>query len=512
MFIESGKPNARLALAQNTDWLAAQLAHTLWRDEETPATINGIAVTQVRETKKGVTLLYEVALNGAPQMYVGHLAPPERFAEEYASVLKKAKVQPQHGRAVAVVPEVDLILSAFPNDRKLKLISEDYLRAWLAQHLHEVVEEASRARNWQVHALALEVLRYVPERRFTARCRVQLSDESGSEKEISFIAKQLTDAPKARRLFNHLRSLQRAWHNHSPLEGGQGRVVLNCDDKAHRGARENKGSANEIEQSSRAQNISSKQGIKGRPPLRLPRAYAWDERQAVVFIEDLPGQNLKQILFEIDHEAMLANVGALLADFHRMQKRVRKRVTIKNELKENRKARSIIGKAFPHMRPLVRNLLMQLNDLAGQIPATPEVLLHGTYRLNHLFLREEELILLDLDSLRLGPPAYDLANFLSSLYYLEAQERIAAPLRQNLARRFLEGYFSRCTWTVSPLAVLWFCASLLLNKQTSKYVTHLHDDREEKAQRMLSLADATLQLCRSLPEEASGAELWKILP
>ncbi|NUO83580.1 aminoglycoside phosphotransferase family protein [candidate division KSB1 bacterium] len=477
MFIESGKPNARLALAQNTDWLAAQLARTLWRDEETPATINAIAVTQVRETKKGVTLLYEVALHGAPQMYVGHLVPPERFAEEHASVLKKAKIPPAHGRTVIVVPEVDLILSAFPNDRKLKLISEDYLRAWLVQHLHEVAEEAPRARNWQVHALAIEVLRYVPERRFTARCRVRLHDEGGIEHEISFIAKQLTDAPKARRLFNHLRSLQRAWRNDSTLKRGSE------DAQPH-----------------------------SRPSLRLPRAYAWEEGQAVVFIEDLPGQNLKQILFEIDHDAMLFNVGALLADFHRMQKRVRKRVTIKNELKENRKARSIIGKAFPHMRPLVRNILTQLSDLAGQVPATPEILLHGTYRLNHIFLREEELILLDLDSLRLGPPAYDLANFLASLYYLEAQERIAAALRQNLARRFLEGYFSRCTWTVSPLAVLWFCASLLLNKQTSKYVTHLHDDREEKARRMLSLADATLQLCRNLPEDVSGATLWKILP
>ncbi len=536
MFIESGKPNARLALALNTEWLAAKLAHALWREDETPATIRDIAVEQIRETKKGVTVLYEMTLNGARlpaqrQMYVGHLVPSDRLAEEHASVLKKAKAQPLHGRTVVIVPEVDLILSAFPNDRKLKLISEDDLRAWLADHLREVAEDLPRGSHWQVRAIKMEVLRYVPERRFTARCRVTLSNEAGVEKEISFIAKQLTDAPKARRLYNNLRALQSAWlgqnlpeapYNNSPLEGGQGGVALDLDHGARHDSRESMGSKNGIEQFDRAQNtpltplkggIVEEKGalLRANPPLRIPRAFAWEEKQAVVFIEDLPGENLKQLLFEIALAPMMHKAGAALADFHRAKKRVRKRVTLKSELRENRRAIGIIAKAFPQQRASLKKLLRELRDSMWHERA-PEVLLHGTYRLNHIFLLGDELALLDLDSLRLGPAAYDLANFLSSLYYLEAQERIDPAMRRNIARHFLEGYVSRCASGIAPLAVLWFFASLLLNKQASKYVTHFHDDREAKMLRMVELAETTLQLCRSLPEDATCATLWKILP
>lgn len=480
MFIESGKPDARLTLALNVEWLAAKLSQALWREGETPAKIGSIMVEQVRETKKGVTLLYEAAVNGAAQLYVGHLVPHERLAEEHASVLKKAKAEPLHGRAVVVVPEVDLILSAFPNDRKLKLISEDYLRHWLAENLHAVAPGLARAENFRIEETAFEVLRYVPERRFTARCRVRLRDENHSTREISFIAKQLTDAPKARRLFNNLRSLQNAWRHDEAVAASQ--------------------------------NFGPHAPSRAAPPMRLPRAWAWEEKRAVVFIEDLPGENLKQLLPEIDLPLMLAQVGAALADFHRAQKRVRKRVTLKNELKENREALSVIARTFPHLRPRMKSFVAQLRASSEQLQTSRQVLLHGTYRLNHIFLHGDELVLLDLDSLRLGPPAYDLANFISSLYYLEAQERVTPALRRQMSRHFLEGYAGRSSRDVPAFEVLWFTASLLLNKQASKYVTHMHDDREVKTLRMLALAEHNLQRCRDISETTTLAMLGQILP
>jgi Ser/Thr protein kinase RdoA (MazF antagonist) len=140
------------------------------------------------------------------------------------------------------------------------------------------------------------------------------------------------------------------------------------------------------------------------------------------------------------------------------------------------------------------------------------VLLHGTFRLNHIFIHGDELALIDFDSLRMGHPAYDLANFLSSLYYLEAQDRLEPSQRQNIARHFLAGYAATAPLIVPPEVLLWFLADLLIKKQTYKYVKHFHEDRAQKVERMLALAEAALAGCQNVPIESNLATMWKSLP
>ncbi len=467
MFIENGKPDSRLARALDPLWLREHLQAALWREHEPAGKVEEVLVQQVRETKKGMTMLYSVALNGvtAPreQLYVGYLVRMDNLADEYQSVAKKAKLQPEIGRSVVLLSDAGLILAAYPNDRKLALLSPADMRVWLPEHLHEMTAEALNGREWRVQSVALEPLRYVPERRFTALCRVQLAGAHAEQKEICLVAKQVGDPHKAKRLYRNLLSLEYA--------------LAQLD----------------------------------HVPFRVPRALGWIEARAVVFIEYLPGNNLKQTLLELEIERMMPRVGELLAVFHSADKRVRKRVSYSSELRENREAMRDIAQVLPHFRPRLRDLFAALEKMRWA-SICPPVLLHGTYRLNHIFVRNDELVLLDLDSLRFGDPAYDLANFLTSLYYLEAQERIAPELRREIARGFLAGYARASRAAVSPFIVLWFFASLMINKQASKYVWHFHDDCEEKAARMLGLAEAALAAAPTLPEKFALEELARVLP
>ena len=65
-------------------------------------------------------------------------------------------------------------------------------------------------------------------------------------------------------------------------------------------------------------------------------------------------------------------------------------------------------------------------------------------------------------------------------------------------RRFLEGYSARSPWRLKPAAVLWYTAAVLVHKQARKYVVHLHEDREEKVDRVLRLAEGALAACEHL--------------
>ncbi len=443
-----------------------------------PGTIFQVKILYAGESSKRVTVLYQIELYGhggesRRQMYVGYLVPGNGFVAEHEMMLQKAMIQPPWGRAVALVPEAEMILSAFPNDHNLHLLSEAELQPWLSAHLHEIADGALDGKRWEVQEVQTEILRYIPDKRCTTRCRVRIKTENGLAKEISFIAKQLIDEGRAKRLYHDLLSMRQAWAGN-----GLASQVRNAEIKL---------------------------------PLRLPRALALDENNATVFVEEISGKNLEQALSEIDLEQVMPAVGEMLANFHRAQKRVKKSVSPQSELAEICDVIQTIGETVPILQPRFQQLLNQLRTLLWENDA-PATLLHGTFRLNHIFIHNNELALIDFDSLRMGHPAFDIANFLSSLYYLEAQKRLDPSQRQNIARHFIEGYAAQAPLPVPPAVVLWFLADLLIKKQAHKYVKHFHEDRAQKVERMLALAETTLAGCRNAPKDLTLAALSKVLP
>lgn len=467
----------RASVALNAGWLKQHLPAYLWREDETPHELAHVSIVQTWPSKKRITVLYRLAWqNAAPalqeRLYVGYFSAAERLAEEYKALSKKIKVTPAQGRAAVLVPEANLVLLAFPNDRKLRLLSEEGWHAELKAQWRRARKNAGkRLKKWKLKASRVEVLRYVPDKRFTMRCHVLLKKRNGRERKFSFIAKQLTDYRKARRLFNALVDLEKSW--------------------TARGQAATAGTA---------------------PPVRFPRALGWHQERAMILLEDLPGKNLEQALPEIDLAKTLQTAGEMLALFHTSAKRVHKKITPQSEIKEVRAALRELAAAAPELRPRLRNLLAGLKN---NMPHghEPPVLLHGTFRLNHIFVHDGRLALLDLDSMRMGPPAYDVANFFASLYYFEAEQRITAAQRRGIMQNFSRGYSQQAAHSPAPAAVFWFLASLLINKQAEKYATHFHAGRAEKIAAMLALAENVLaQICHGLPAGLSLSNAWQALP
>ncbi|MGH7598163.1 MAG: phosphotransferase, partial [bacterium] len=424
-----------------------------------------------------VTVLYQIELYGQGgesrrQMYVGYLVPGNGLVAEHEMMLQKAKIQPPFGRTVALVPEAMMILVAFPNDQKLPLLTEAVLQPWVATHLREVANGALDGKTWQVEEAKTEILRYIPDKRCTTYCRIKIKAETGLSKEISFIVKQLVDAEKAKRQYDDLMTMRQAWSGN-----GRAEPAVNAATKL---------------------------------PVRLPQALAWDEQRAAVFIEEIPGKNLGQALAEIDLARVMPAVGGMLANFHRAHMRVKKSVSRQGELAEVHGVIQTVAATFPVLQSRVQRLFDQLESV--QWDDSPAVLLHGTFRLNHIFIHGDELALIDFDSLRMGHPAFDIANFLSSLYYLEAQGRLEPSQRQSIVRHFSEGYAAKAPLPVLPEVLLWFLADLLIKKQAHKYIKHFHEDRSQKVERMLTLAEATLVGCGSAPQNLNFANAWKALP
>lgn len=467
--------------ALSTQWLKDHLPYHLWHEGENPGEIVELVIRQAWDTKKKTTVLYELSLRGdddriQQQIYVGYQPKEKSLVEEYQALLNQANTRPPLGRAVSLVTEANLILVAFPNDRKMRLLSENELQAWVGEHLSHISGNQLDGHTWQILETKLEVLRYIPDKRFTIRCWVLAEGSNGVKREFSFIGKQFSDATKARNLYRNLVSLR------SVRAGKQVGLLA----------------------------ITNRQ-VESNKAVRVPCDIALDKTRALVVMEDLPGLNLKDILGEVNLQRVMPAVGELLTRFHRVKKVVPTQVSRKSELQEVRSTLDIISTALPPMRPSPEKLFEKFRNLSW-LNDVPSVLLHGSYRLNHLLLHNDELALLDLDSLRMGHPGYDLANFLSSLYYFEIQGQMNASTRKDISRFFLEGYARTTPWNIPPITVLWYLASLLINKQAHKYVTHFHEDQKSKVGQVLALAGSALERAVHMPNDVMLDGLWRVLP
>jgi aminoglycoside phosphotransferase (APT) family kinase protein len=468
------KPNIAFAEAGNPEWLIEHLPDYFWQNgDNAPAKLTHIKIRHIWESSKRVTVLYQIDFNGSSEKthshtYVGYIVKKEKLAAEYEKTLKSAGAMPPIGPAVTLIPEANLVLAAYPNDRKMKLLQAKDVAFWLLRNFKKITGKPSNG--VIVETGSVEPLRYVPDKRFTSRCSFTLKNSrNGADSKISFIAKQLSDEWKAKRLFNSLKLLEKAFHI-----GIGGKSVFSY-------------------------------------PVRIPRALALFEEKPVVFIEEIAGENLKRKLPDLDLARSMYDAGALLANFHKADKRVHKQITRRNEIAEVRSAAFLIRKSFSQMSRHVRAFFRDFQNVDWE-DGVPKVLLHGSFRLNHIFIHHDELALLDLDSIRMGHPAYDIGNFLSSLYYLDAQDRFSEDTRQAIQKHFLRGYAEHTDFTIKPKAALWFLASLLINKQAYKYVTHSHDDREEKVEAMFELARQLLHICRDVSETMPLEGVAALLP
>jgi len=446
-------------------WLRERLSHCIWRDDEVAGQVGDVRIRQKRQSRNGTTALCTVDLSGSDgkpieQLYLLHQVPAEILNAEAQLVTAEATIVPPLGRAVTVVPEANLLLVAFPNDRHMRLVNDTSLRQWLRQRATSLANDGRRGPRWELREASFEVLRYAPGQRLTMRCKGTFVTGGGVERPFGYIAKQFRKRKWARTLYQNLVALDRY--------------------------------------------------LAKAATVRVPRPVMLDEEIGLVVMEELPGQDLKRALPDVDLFESMRAAGDILAAFHQVPRRVPESISVRQELEEVRHAAKRIEKFFPTAIPrlaacLSRCLAAQWSD------DVPTVLLHGAYRPKHVWVHDGQLALIDIDGIRMGHPAYDIGHFLSALYYLETQGHLSADERRGAARQFIEGYMSRAPFQLQPAAVLWFFAALLVHKQARKYVMHMHDDLAEKVDRVLRLAERSLEVCDSLPARASMDAIWEVL-
>ena len=162
--------------APDSIWLRDRLTNSIWREDEVAGRVVDVRIRQKRQSRNGTTALCAIGLSGADgepieQLYLLHEVSPESLMAEAQMLSAEATITPRLGRAVTVVPEANLLLVAFPNDRQMRLVTDAALRKWLSVRATSLANQGGRGPRWQLKESTCEVLRYAPGQRLTMRCK-----------------------------------------------------------------------------------------------------------------------------------------------------------------------------------------------------------------------------------------------------------------------------------------------------------------------------------------------------
>ena len=288
----------------------------------------------------------------------------------------------------------------------------------------DVVAWLNRSEGGRLERAAIEIVSHAPGKRLTARCRLTLVAPDGRRERRTVFAKQYRRTDLAERLARQLQT----------LEFGSGDA-----------------------------------------PVRFPRLLGLDARRGIVYMEALDGTPFAPEIARGSARA-LEPAGRLLATFHRGSARVDKRVTRAGELARMHECAEAIARACPALAPALERVRAALartpwgGTRAPRGSGGARALLHGSFRPNHLLRHDGALAVFDLESLRRGPAAYDLANWIAALDYYEVEGGLTATARRRAVRALVRGYRAGGGGE-SCVRVLWFAAALLVQKQIYKLAT-----------------------------------------
>ncbi len=109
-----------------------------------------------------------------------------------------------------------------------------------------------------------------------------------------------------------------------------------------------------------------------------------------------------------------------------------------------------------------------LHRLEGAMPVfnsrLQQATIHGTFKIAQLLCRDDQLALVDFDSIALGDPVYDVAEFLTSIVFLRATAGLPAETTAKSIEIFLNAYQQQTDWACDSRKIAWYMIPLLFAK------------------------------------------------
>ncbi len=354
-------------------------------------------------------------------------------AARYLKAKRRRLEAPRYGPPVWHVPALDMVVWAFPNDRKLRAMAACIEPARIRAGLVPALVGAVHGADWQLDGCSHRVVHYVPEHGLSVRAELTLRRRSsGADKHWCLFGKTYYD----RRGFDTYRLMQRLWA--SP--------------------------------------------VRRAGALNMPRPVLYQAAHRLLWQEAVPGV----MLADCAGAEAYAQAGLQVAALHGAAIEVNGAIECSSLLERiDRAAATLAAVSSERARRLWRACGWLFERAAG-VDFTPRAVLHGDLHAKNILIDRQSAALIDFDAATAGPPALDVASFLAGLLYANAGdiERSMGPMRA-----FLDAYRGAAAWRVERRDLEWCFVYALVAERVYRCVTRMKPGRLALIDRLIELAE-----------------------
>jgi aminoglycoside phosphotransferase (APT) family kinase protein len=365
------------------------------------------------------------------------------FEASLGNVSKTQKQLPIGIPLVSFIPEVNMLLRAFPHDRKLphlpKLLDTEnlgtYFMAYLAGHKLSSSE--------YVVAVAIKLMHYLPE----CSCMLRYT---------------LTIANKVNT--NESRQIILYGKNYRDGSGFETYSVM--------------------------QQLAEQTGYCAKP-------YAYDAETRTLWQAHVLGEPFEWTSALAANPDLIARVAKCIAAFHSCNldaARFYEFTDISEQLEATCNIASatnpMLGKQVQAAVQAIRRNYRQM-DWSGGV-TTP---IHLDLKMGNLLISDHKVFLIDMDCVQLGDPLADIGSFVANLYLNGLRFGSDVAQINEVVALFCDGYCAAVDWPVDYAKLNWYIAAALIHEIVRRSLRQQNEDRLKQVSAIIELSKRYSLLC-----------------
>ena len=389
--------------------------------------LRACAIAQVRYKPESSCLVtYQLEIENrvtretGAQVLCGRAYPERRSQSHWEKARGRAVVQPQFGKPVVYLPDLEMVLWSFPNDPKLRgLPYMTDLSTLRTMVMPEVIANTCGS-DWHIHHIASTVIRYKTGHTCIVQVRLRLRHEStGKKQSRTFYGKTYDNEDGA----ETYRNMRRLWESAARTRG----------------------------------------------QLRMAQPVAYQAESKSLWVTALAGKTLSAyVMTQPKFLELLEQAALTVSALHRSPTSCSGTITITGLVAALQDAESTIGRAVPPFRGTLQRIVKNLILQSQRFGTRPLATLHHDLHLTNMYVRSGKVALIDLDNLCLGDPLYDIGRFIASIHTFGLMQNVPERRVKQINDVFIRAYRSNVPWDVPQPLVDWHVTTSLIVKNAMR--------------------------------------------